>query len=159
KKRIEAANSGACAGVRMHWLLQDENTLPLLDQAGFEYDSTVGYNEAVGYRAGTGQVFCPLGVERLLELPITAQDGALFYPNRGNLSEAEAAQRCRAMIEKYKQHGGCFTTIWHDRSHAPERFWGDFYCDLISDLRESKPWFARAQDAVGWFEKRRHVKF
>ena len=30
-----------------------------LDEAGFEYDSTVGYNDAVGYRAGTSQVFRP----------------------------------------------------------------------------------------------------
>ena len=28
-----------------------------LEKAGFSYDSTVGYNETIGYRAGTAQVF------------------------------------------------------------------------------------------------------
>ena len=37
----------------MHWLLHDANTPSVLDEAGYAYDSTVGYNETIGYRAGT----------------------------------------------------------------------------------------------------------
>ena len=40
-------------GVRMHWLYFDEDAPARLEKAGFSYDSTVGYNETVGYRAGT----------------------------------------------------------------------------------------------------------
>ena len=63
-------------GVRIHWLLRDENTFPALEEAGFAYDSTVGYNETIGYRSGTTQVFRPAGVRSLLELPLHDQDGA-----------------------------------------------------------------------------------
>ena len=47
-------------GVRMHWLYAGEKSPAILEQAGFAYDSTSGYNETVGYRAGTTQVFKPL---------------------------------------------------------------------------------------------------
>ena len=44
------------------------------------YDSTIGYNETVGYRAGTTQPYRPLAASRLLELPLHVMDTALFYP-------------------------------------------------------------------------------
>ena len=81
-------------GIRMHWLLRDARTPSVLENAGYAYDSTVGYNETVGYRAGTTQVFRPQGVRRLLELPLHIQDGALFYPQQLDLSEADAWKSC-----------------------------------------------------------------
>ena len=51
-------------GVRMHWLYYDRNRPRTLESAGATYDSTVGYNETVGYRAGTTQAYQPIGVQR-----------------------------------------------------------------------------------------------
>lgn len=159
RARIEQVAGTSCTGIRMHWLLHDGNTFSVLEESGYTYDSTVGYNEAIGYRAGTGQVFRPLGAERLLELPVHIQDGALFYPNRMDLSEAEAQTCCHALMQNAKDSGGVLTMIWHDRSHGPERFWGDFYRMLLGKLRSASAWFATASQAVSWFEKRRQVRF
>lgn len=74
------------SGVRMHWLYQDERTPVKLEQAGADYDSTVGYNDTVGFRAGTTQVYKPLATNRLLELPLHVMDTALFYPRHLGLS-------------------------------------------------------------------------
>ena len=41
----------------MHWLYFGDDSPKTLEAAGFDYDSTCGYNDAVGYRAGTSQVF------------------------------------------------------------------------------------------------------
>jgi hypothetical protein len=164
KGRVERARieeiTGECAvGIRMHWLLQDANTTSTLEQSGYTYDSTVGYNETIGYRAGTGQVYRPLGARNLLELPVHIQDGALFYPGRMNLSETEAENRCGVLIQNARKFGGVLTVIWHDRSHAPERFWGDFYVKLLRTLRLFEAWFGTAGEAVDWFRKRREVQF
>src|SRR5439155_671266 len=113
-----------------------------------------GYNETIGYRNGTTQVFNPPGATTLLELPLHIQDGALFYPNRLDLSESEAEKRCRALIDNARQFGGVLTVLWHDRSHGPERFWGDFYIRLVQALKSSKGWFATAGRVVSWFRKR-----
>ena len=64
----------------MHWLYYDQQSPVALEQAEAVYDSTIGYKETVGYRAGTTQVYKPLQVTRLLELPMHVMDTALFYP-------------------------------------------------------------------------------
>ena len=157
--RITDATGGGRLGIRMHWLLRDQNTSAVLEQAGYGYDSTAGYNETVGYRAGTTQVFRPIGARALLELPMHIQDGALFYPQRLNLTEDEAGQRCQVLIDHARQAGGVLTVLWHDRSHGPERFWGEFYQRLVAALRSTNAWFGTGSQVVGWFRARRAVRF
>ena len=157
--RISGVAGGPCLAIRIHWLLRDANTPTLLEQAGYTYDSTVGYNETVGYRAGTTQVFRPLGTQTLLELPLHIQDGALFYPQRLDLSEPEAEKRCQALIDNAGKFGGVLTVLWHDRSHGPERFWGEFYMRLLQKLVSHDSWFGTGAQVVNWFRRRREVRF
>jgi hypothetical protein len=157
--RVAAATGASEIGIRMHWLLRDENTFRVLDEAGYSYDSTAGYNETLGYRCGTTQAFRPLGARRLLELPLQIQDGALFYHQRLDLSEPEAWDLCAALIENARKLGGVLTILWHDRSPGPERFWGDFYVKLVHELRLPEVWFGSAGQVVNWFRKRREVVF
>jgi len=146
-------------GVRMHWLYFGEQSQGILDKAGADYDSTVGFNETVGYRAGTGQVYKPLDAARLLELPLHVMDTALFYPGHMHLKAQEARKRVGAIIDHALHFGGVVTVNWHDRSIAPERLWGDFYLQLIDELKEKGAWVATASEAVAWFRKRRSVTF
>jgi hypothetical protein len=164
KGREERARIGQVAGrddlgVRTHWLLQDGHSPEVLEQGGYTYDSTAGYNETIGYRNGTGQVFRPLGCRTLLELPLHIQDGALFYRQQLHLSEPDAHLRCGTLIEHARQHGGVLTVLWHDRSHGPERFWGDFYVQLLDRLKREQAWFGSARQIVEWFRRRRGVRF
>lgn len=156
---IAAVSGDSGVGVRMHWLLRDTYTSSVLEQAGYSYDSTFGYNETVGYRAGTSQVFQPLDAKTLLELPLHIQDGALFFPQRLDLSEPEAEKRCQALVENVSETGGVLTVLWHDRSHGPERFWGEFYIRLVQMLKSRAAWFGTAAQLVAWFRKRRQVRF
>lgn len=158
-QRVRELTAQSSTGIRMHWLLQDSGTVPALEEAGFAYDSTAGYNETVGYRNGTTQVFRPLGLRTLLELPMHIQDGALFFHNRLDLSESQAHDRCQPLIDNANNYGGVLTLLWHDRSHGPERFWGDFYLNLLQQLKSLNVWFGSAAEVVGWFRKRREVRF
>lgn len=146
-------------GVRMHWLYYDEQSPLALEQAGAAYDSTVGYNGTVGYRAGTTQVYKPLGVARLLELPLHVMDTALFYPIHLALSPRQAKTLIGPMFENAVRLGGTLTINWHDRSLAPERLWGEFYRDLIQELQSRGAWFATAGQATSWFRNRRAAGF
>jgi hypothetical protein len=146
-------------GVRMHWLYFNEKSPATLERAGADYDSSVGYNETVGYRAGTTQAYKPLEVSRLLELPLHVMDTALFYPAHLGLSPAEARKRVGIIVDNVVRLGGCVTVNWHDRSIAPERGWGDFYLELVEELRDRGAWFATAAEAVAWFRKRRLATF
>lgn len=145
-------------GVRMHWLLSDAESYRRLDAAGYDYDATCGYNDAIGFRAGTTQVFKPLDADHLLELPLHIQDTALFFPGRLHLSEREAWEATEEVRRKALGGGGVLTVSWHDRSLAPERLWDRFYSRLLRALRSDGAWFGTAGDVVAWFRLRRGVK-
>lgn len=146
-------------GTRMHWLYFSDDTPKRLEEAGVRYDSTLGYNDAVGFRSGTSQVFRLPGASNVFELPLNVQDTAMLYPDRMNLSEGEAFARCSELIRALRTHGGVFTINWHDRSLAPERNWDALYLRLLKALREGNTWFATSGEAVSWFEKRRAARF
>jgi hypothetical protein len=158
-QELRNLTSGAEVGVRMHWLYYDQQSPLVLEQAGAAYDSTIGYNGTVGYRAGTTQVYKPLEATRLLELPLHVMDTALFYPSHLALSPRQAKEVLRSMLENAVRFGGTLTINWHDRSLAPERLWGEFYRDLLQELQSRGAWFATAGQATSWFRNRRAAGF
>jgi hypothetical protein len=159
RQRIQEITGAMETGVRMHWLYFNSQSSLELDKAGFSYDSTAGYNQTIGYRAGTVQVFKHPDVEHLLELPLHIMDTALFYSSYLNLSNNQALAAMLPLIENASKFGGVLTINWHDRSLGPERLWGEVYVNLLRDLRDRKPWFATAIQIVSWFRKRRATSF
>jgi hypothetical protein len=159
RERIQEITGEGDIGVRMHWLYFNSQAPLTLEKAGFAYDSTFGYNETIGYRAGTAQVFKHPNVDHLLELPLHIMDTALFYPSYMNLSDEQAGAAMLPLIENATRFGGVLTVNWHDRSLGPERLWGDPYVTLLHDLRTRTPWFATAAQTVSWFRKRRATSF
>jgi hypothetical protein len=157
--RIREFTGRADVGTRMHWLYWDGGSAKTLEKAGFAYDSTFGYNDAVGFRAGTAQPFCPAGAERMLELPLIIQDSAMFYSGRMRLSEADALDVCKEVIRSLCSSGGVLTVNWHTRSLSPERLWGKFYATLLKEIQAHRVWFATGQTIAEWFRKRRSLRF
>jgi hypothetical protein len=155
RERVSQAVGLSEVGVRMHWLFFDSNSPALLEQAGFNYDTTVGYRETVGYRAGTAQAYKPPGATKLLELPLHVMDTALFYPSYLHLQEKEAERLVWRLIDDVERSGGALTINWHDRSIAPERLWEDFYRKLLRELRSRGAWMPTSRKAVAWFRSRR----
>jgi hypothetical protein len=119
----------------------------------------VGYNETVGYRAGTGQVFKPFRADRLLELPLHVMDTALFYPDYLDLTEDEASAWLAPFLDNGVRYGGVLTINWHDRSISPERLWDSFYVELLGELTRKGALFCTASQAVSWFQRRRSAVF
>jgi hypothetical protein len=159
QRRICEITGQGDVGTRMHWLYWEKGSPEILEKAGFTYDSTFGYNDAIGFRAGTTQPFCPFGAERLLELPLNIQDSAMFYSDRMVLSEIEALRACRELIHSMSVLGGALTVNWHTRSLSPERLWGDFYARLLKEMQAHRVWFGTAHEIVEWFRKRRALRF
>ncbi|MGH7952825.1 MAG: hypothetical protein ACREFE_13035 [Limisphaerales bacterium] len=158
-RRISQLTGSSELGVRMHWLFFDGQSPVTLEDAGFSYDSSIGYNETIGYRAGTTQAFKPLQTVRMLELPMHVMDTALFYPSYMNFTFRQAESAVSPLIHNVVHFGGALTVNWHDRSIAPERLWGDFYIRLLEKLETNGAWFADAAQTVSWFRKRRSVTF
>lgn len=158
--QLKAITEQKAVGIRMHWLYFDGDSPAWLEKAGFDYDSTWGYNETVGYRAGTSQIFRPLKTETLMEIPMSIMDSALFSTGRMNLERREALQLCAGIVNNARKFGGTLVINWHERSLAPERLWGRVYAELLDMVRKGeRVWFATAGEAVEWFRWRRSVIF
>ena len=159
-QELTAVTGQQAAGVRMHWLYFAESSPRALENAGFVYDSTWGYNDAVGYRAGTSQVFRLSRTAQLLELPLSIMDSAMFFRGRMGLRRDDALQRCGGLIANARRFGGTLVVNWHDRSLAPERLWDESYRTLLTEIAAGdRAWFATAGEAVEWFRWRRSVRF
>jgi hypothetical protein len=158
-EKIQELTRKSSVGVRMHWLYFMPESYAIIENAGYAYDSTCGYNECVGFKAGTLQVFRPPGTENLLELPMHIMDTALFYLDRMNLSFSEGIKKVNSFIEKASYFGGVLTINWHDRSIAPERLWDGVYRDAVEELRARDAKFMTAGAVVDWFRKRREIVF
>jgi hypothetical protein len=159
RETLRGALGRDTTGVRMHWLFFDKASPSNLDEAGFSYDSTFGYNETVGFRAGTAQAYRFAGATTLLELPLHIMDTALFYPSHLNLGDIEAKVVMGRLLSQVSRFGGALTINWHDRSLFPERQWSSVYAWLLAELKNLRAWFPTASQAAAWFRKRRTCTF
>ena len=158
-------------GNRTHWLLFDKKSWLTLDAAGYSYDSTFGYNEDIGFRAGTMQVYRPEGVSNVLELPLHIQDVALFGKfcwaptDKGwvktpclNLSDPAAMEHCDRIFNHAKNYGGVITVLWHYENLTPPHDWSMMYSSLVSRAQHDHAWVTTASNVVSWFRARRRTK-
>ena len=159
-EQMANATGALRVGVRMHWLYFSTDSSKRLEAAGFDYDSTCGYNDAVGFRAGTSQAFLPPGASTLMELPFLIMDSAMFFSDRMGLTSRRALELCRLIIDEAKRFGGTVVINWHDRSLAPERLWNRSYRELLNEVESAGDvWFATATEAVDWYRWRRSICF
>ncbi len=146
-------------GVRMHWLyFNAPASFSCMDQAGFLYDSTFGFNEVAGFRAGTLQPYHPLNCGRLWELPLHIQDGALLGEEHGGLSRGDACAKAGQVLDWARKLGGAVSLLWHNQSFAAPRFWGEVYERLVEDAQKDQAWIALPRDVLAWFAARRSCR-
>ena len=110
-------------GQRYHYLRVDPHAnLAPLAGLGFAYDSSLGFSDALGFRAGIAHPFRPWSLDDdrpldLIEIPLAAMDVTLAEPRYLGLSVDEAERRLLALLDWAAEHGGGFSILWH-----PDRF-------------------------------------
>ena len=160
RAQIEGASGRPAAGTRQHFLRFDiARTWRAQEEAGFAYDSTLGYNEAVGFRAGIAAPFAPWDAgagrsHRLLELPLTMMDGTLFRAL--GLDRAQAAERVRQHLRAVAAAGGLAVLLWHPNGASERHFpgWWDAWEAALETLAASGAWVATGQEMAQWWTKR-----
>lgn len=126
-------------GGRQHYLRWCPETWKDWESCGMAYDSTVGYADRIGFRAGTSIPYMPwlldLGREaRLLEIPLTVMDVTVAVTTQIPEEQFENVMR---IVAKCRLVGGVFTLLWHNNSLMDSRY-GDTYFRLINHLAGAK---------------------
>ncbi len=117
---LETRCGAAIDGMRYHYLrCRYHETLPLLDKAGFTYDSSIAFAEHEGLRCGFSYPFHPydLGRERpldIVELPLALMDTTLAEPHHRNLDADAAHAASLAVLQRLRASGGGAALLWHN---------------------------------------------
>ena len=145
KERLEAILDRPVLHSRQHYLrFRLPGTYRALLRAGLRNDATMGYGDAVGWRAGTNLPFPWYDLEReretrLIVHPFAAMDVTLR--NYLGLSAAAAARQVVALAEATRPFGGPFTLLWHNSSFAEDygwHGWPEMYEGLVAELTGPK---------------------
>jgi hypothetical protein len=124
-------------GVRQHFLrFANPWTWRVQEAAGLDHDSTLGFADRIGFRAGTCREFPVFDLLerqtlRLRERPLLVMDGTLF--EYMSLGLAEAAAQVRAIVDPCRMHGGDAVLLYHNHTVAGARR-ATHYRDLVEDL-------------------------
>ncbi len=159
KKAVERLTKGLGirpVGLREHYLRFDwAKSWKIFEDCGFDYDTTVGNNDKLGFKLGLATPFHPPDEQwrpmRLLELPLSLMDTTLWgYLKK---SEEEGHEDVRKAMGMVKEVEGLFTLLWHQE--AVRMRGGRIYWDILKELGRRKDVFVGSgEDIATWWRAR-----
>jgi hypothetical protein len=134
--RLRSALGFGLVGGRQHFLRWRPSSWLLWEKAGLAYDSSVGFADAMGFRAGTAVPYHPWLVDAdrestLLEIPLLVMDCTPIEYMR--LDEKDTLSRIAVLVRRCEVVGGVFTMLWHNSS-VIERPYASLYSRILSSL-------------------------
>lgn len=160
KAEVETLLGAPVTGIRQHRLnLTIPDTWDFQSEAGFLYDTTLGYKAAngIGFRWGTCFPFHPKGAKGvlpLLEIPLSLMDITLQNGGYG-------WDICTTMIQQVRNVGGVLTLLWHpavfNNLEYPEI--GDWYWKIIETCKENGAWVTTGGAIASWWQSRGETAF
>jgi hypothetical protein len=138
KTDLESATGGKVSGFRAHYLrLNIDDGFQKVDDAGFMYDSSMGYAKAAGFRCGTGLPFFCFDLKRnralpLVEIPFAIMDKTLFE----QYNAADIRSFLDSLISEVAFHRSAIGFLWHICSGYDIDFpeWFDMYEYVLEKL-------------------------
>jgi hypothetical protein len=159
-ERFSKAMGFRPTGLREHYLKFDfAKSWQIMERAGFEYDTSVGTNDRLGFKVGLASPFHPPDESwspmRILELPLVLMDTTLWgYLKR---SEPEGFADAMRMLEAVEEVEGLFTLLWHQeavRMKGGRQYWRILdeikrrWCYVGSGAEIARWWLARSVPLV-----------
>jgi peptidoglycan/xylan/chitin deacetylase (PgdA/CDA1 family) len=131
-------------GNRYHYLRVDPHrNLRDVERADLLYDTTLGFPDAVGFRAGIARPFRPWDVDRdapmdLVEIPLAVMDVTLAEARYLGLSPRAAWPELERLLDWAAANGAAFAILWHpDRFDPPTAGgWDRLYYRLLDAIAE-----------------------
>jgi len=145
KEQVESALDAEIVSIRHHHLHFDIRRTPLLQwEAGFRYDSSLGFNDNIGFRNGTSHPWFLPGPNAgrdssVIELPLVIQDKGLLESLCLGVEEC-ALEWTELLAERVRSVGGVLTLLWHPRI-LQEHGGAEQYERTLKLLERKGAWF------------------
>lgn len=156
KERLEKVTHQSVFGYRNHFLCFNvPDTWECLSIAGFQYDTTLGYADCVGFRNGMCHPFRPFNLKtnheiEILEIPLTVMDGTLDQTYMRLVGENKW-EFIKGLIDRVAACHGVFTLLWHNTYMERENL--KFYKKILQYCNERKAWLTNANEIVNFGKK------
>jgi uncharacterized protein DUF7033 len=155
--------AGPLRSARFHFLRHDPHRdLAVLDRLGFQVDSSHGFADAPGFRAGFSHPYHPFDIAAdrplgLLEVPLAVMDATLQDERYLGLSAQDGLRRALQVLEHVARSGGTAAVLWHpDRFGVPyARGWDVAYEELVVWCRDRGGDLIACEDVPGRYSTQR----
>ncbi len=121
KERIERIVGQKLTFGRQHYLrFEVPITWQIWEDAGMEWDSTMGYADQAGFRCGVCYPFSVFNILTrkklaLKERPLIVMDGS-FVDYQQDVTPDKMETNIKDLIQKVRRHNGEFVFLWHNSS-------------------------------------------
>lgn len=125
KLHVESEANYLVGGIRFHYLCWEPRlTVSIVEDTGFNYDSTLGFAEHVGFRHSYCQPFYPFNfldgrATNFLEIPLVVMDTTLHHPAYLQLAPDEILPVLKPIFAEIKKFGGVASVLWHNENFDP----------------------------------------
>lgn len=159
KRYLEQIIKNKVIGIRQHNLnLKIPETWIHQESAGLKYDTTLGFNNAVGFRCGYCYPFSPVDLKEekilnIVEIPLIIEDLPYF-----RLKDRETT--FSAILQKVIKVHGVLTLLWHHSVFNENEFpgWGMAYKNMIEQCLNHEGWVTSGSEIYEWIRKRNELK-
>lgn len=164
KEQLVSQTGCMVVGIRQHYLRFDvRKTWRIHECLGFAYDTTLGYSERNGFRAGIAFPFWPYDLQNeqaynLIELPMSIMDGNFFVDYGEKLDAKKAIQRCKKLFEVVEQTEGLIVINFHPHYYKTTHpDWWAVYEHILEHAAESGAWVTTGREVTEWWIERRRL--
>lgn len=164
---LEDAAKCEIIGLRHHyWHMgpRTENTLRMHERAGFKYDSSLAFNDNIGFRRNIALPYYPWvdAISRpinVMQIPVFCMDGNLF-PKFDN--SQDAFFEIKRYVDVIKKYNGIGIIDWHVRTSYPKNeeywLWGETYSKVIKYLaKDSEIWTTNLKNIYNYIANKEAV--
>ena len=165
KTQLEKLSKRDVIGIRQHYLrFEVPVTWEIQDKLGFKYDTTLGFADNIGFRAGISFPFHPINVQNnkifnILEIPLAIMDTALAGYMK--ISAKEAWKKISSLISSVEQHNGLVTLLWHNKFFDKVAWadWHNLYKKILGYGLEKNAFLGSATQVYNWWIQRENANF
>ena len=121
--------------VRQHWLRYKEATTPQIHNKLFEYDSTLGWNDRMGFRSGIASRYRPYDHKNnksfnYIITPLVIMDANIYNYSAKNI--VYMSQKAMDILTNLRFHKKSHISIsWHQRVCNSDYQWHELYKQIL----------------------------
>lgn len=170
KNKIEQIIQKRIISVRNHLLrFKIPESWELLSDAGFEYDTSLGYYDMIGFRNGMCHPFQPFNLIKnkkieISEIPVCVIDIALFSYMK--INAIKSWEYIKNLIDTVERFGGVVTILWHNWTFSfPVSYaglfgveWTKLYEKILIYCTKKNSWITNGYEIYKHYKKQGFLK-